>query len=105
MIQLLHENKKKIQQHEKKKIQQAMMMRMVQCLFCLFSLYQQSIFYFIYATPGFTFSDVYYMPVHLKNFYLRELMELKKKEKQEIDKSQSRNKSTPTIPRRFNPKK
>ena len=40
----------------------------------------QSIFYFIYGTPGFTFSDVYNMPVHLKNFYLREFMDFKKKE-------------------------
>ena len=45
------------------------------------------------------------MPVHLKNFYLREFMDLKKNEKEQIDKAQSRNKSTPTIPRRFNPKK
>ena len=60
----------------------------------------QSIFYFIYGTPGFTFSDVYNMPVHLKNFYLREFMDLKKKEK--IDNAQP--KSQPTIPRRFSPK-
>ena len=62
----------------------------------------QSIFYFIYGTPGFTFNDVYHMPVHLKNFYIREFMALKKKEKEQIDKSQQ--KSTPTIPRRFSPK-
>ena len=42
------------------------------------------------------------MPVHLKNFYLREFMDLKKKEKEQMDKAQS--KSQPTIPRRFNPK-
>ena len=62
----------------------------------------QSIFYFIYGTPGFTFSDVYNMPVHLKNFYLREFMDFKKKEKEKIDKAQP--KSQPTIPRRFSPK-
>ena len=62
----------------------------------------QSIFYFIYGTPGFTFSDVYNMPVHLKNFYLREFMDLKKKEKAQIDKAQE--KPAPTIPRRFSPK-
>ncbi len=62
----------------------------------------QSIFYFIYGTPGFTFSDVYNMPVHLKNFYLREFMDLKKKEKEQIDKAQQ--KPQPTIPRRFSPK-
>ena len=62
----------------------------------------QSIFYFIYGTPGFTFSDVYNMPVHLKNFYLREFMDLKKKEKDQIDKANQ--KAKPTIPRRFSPK-
>ena len=62
----------------------------------------QSIFYFIYGTPGFTFNDVYHMPVHLKNFYLREFMDLKKKEKEHFDKANQ--KSTPTIPRRFSPK-
>ena len=62
----------------------------------------QSIFYFIYGTPGFNFSDVYDMPVHLKNFYLREFMDLKKKEKDQIDKANQ--KAKPTIPRRFTPK-
>jgi hypothetical protein len=62
----------------------------------------QSIFYFIYGTPGFTFNDVYTMPVHLKNFYLREFMGLKKKEKEQMDAAQP--KQQPTIPRRFSPK-
>jgi len=43
------------------------------------------------------------MPVHLKNFYLREFMDLKKKEKEQIDKAKQSPKQ-PTIPRRFNPK-
>jgi hypothetical protein len=42
------------------------------------------------------------MPVHLKNFYLREFMDFKKKEKEQIDAAQP--KSQPTIPRRFSPK-
>jgi|TARA_R100000322_G_C5364304_1_gene171728 hypothetical protein len=42
------------------------------------------------------------MPVHLKNFYLREFMDFKKKEKEKIDNAQP--KSQPTIPRRFSPK-
>jgi hypothetical protein len=62
----------------------------------------QSIFYFIYGTPGFSFGDVYDMPVHLKNFYLREFMDLKKKEKEQVDASQPKQQST--IPRRFSPK-
>ena len=52
--------------------------------------------------PGFTFSDVYHMPVHLRNFYFRQYTELKKKEKEQIDNSQPKPQST--IPRRFNPK-
>ena len=55
--------------------------------------------------PGFTFSDVYNMPVHLKNFYLREFMDLKKKERNEMDKVNRQSSRQPTIPRRFNPKK
>tara|TARA_B100001094_G_scaffold160554_1_gene155293 strand:+ start:797 stop:961 length:165 start_codon:yes stop_codon:yes gene_type:complete len=53
--------------------------------------------------PGFTFDNVYNMPVHLRNFYFREFMDLKKKEKEQIDKSNAPQSST--IPRRFNPKK
>ena len=56
----------------------------------------------MYGVPGFTFGDVYDMPVHLKNFYLREFMGLKKKEKEQMDASQP--KQQPTIPRRFSPK-
>ncbi len=33
-----------------------------------------------YGGGGFTFSDVYDMPVHLRKFYLIELIEAKKKE-------------------------
>tara|TARA_R100001443_G_scaffold1592_2_gene5755 strand:- start:8215 stop:8343 length:129 start_codon:yes stop_codon:yes gene_type:complete len=42
------------------------------------------------------------MPVHLKNFYLREFMDFKKKEKEQIDNAQPKQQST--IPRRFSPK-
>ncbi len=44
------------------------------------------------------------MPVHLRNFYFREHSSFVKKQNDEIKKSQSQNK-TPTIPRKFNPKK
>jgi len=52
--------------------------------------------------PGFTFNDMYTMPIHLKNFYLREFMSMKKKEKEQMDKS---NQKQPTIPRMFKPQK
>lgn len=42
------------------------------------------------------------MPVHLRNFYFREFSDVRKEEKEQMDKAQS--KSQPTIPRRFNPK-
>lgn len=36
---------------------------------------------------GFTWRDVYTMPIHWRNFYFRKLLESKKKEKEEYDKS------------------
>jgi hypothetical protein len=35
---------------------------------------------------GFTWRDVYQMPIHLRKFYFNKLMEFKKKEKEEMDK-------------------
>ena len=43
------------------------------------------------------------MPVHLKNFYLREFMNLKNKEKEQMDKAQQIPKQ-PSISRRLNSK-
>jgi len=36
---------------------------------------------------GFTWSDVYTMPIHWRRFYFNKLLEAKKKEKQEYDKA------------------
>lgn len=36
---------------------------------------------------GFTWSEVYTMPIHWRNFYFKKLLEAKKKEKQEYDKA------------------
>jgi len=36
---------------------------------------------------GFTWRDVYTMPIHWRRFYLKKLVELKKKEKEEMDKA------------------
>ena len=36
---------------------------------------------------GFTWRDVYTMPIHWRNFYFRKLLDSKKKEKEEYDKS------------------
>jgi len=35
---------------------------------------------------GFTWKDVYTMPIHWRRFYLKKLIDLKKKEKEEHDK-------------------
>jgi len=36
---------------------------------------------------GFTWRDVYTMPIHWRRFYLKKLVDLKKKEKEEMDKA------------------
>jgi len=36
---------------------------------------------------GFTWRDVYTMPIHWRRFYLKKLVELKKKEKEEMDRA------------------
>jgi hypothetical protein len=36
---------------------------------------------------GFTWSEVYFMPIHWRNFYFKKLLEAKKKEKEEHDKA------------------
>ena len=44
----------------------------------------------MYYGEGFIFSDVYDMPVYLRNFYYKKLVDAKKKEKEEIDKSKKK---------------
>ena len=36
---------------------------------------------------GFSWSEVYFMPIHWRNFYFKKLLEAKKKEKEEMDKA------------------
>ena len=58
----------------------------------------------MYYGAGFTHSDVYNMPVYLRNYYYNKLVETRKKENDEIKKSQRKNKSKiakPTINPRF----
>jgi len=43
------------------------------------------------------------MPVHMRNYYFKELMALKKKEREQVDQANQQPK--PTIPRQFQPKK
>ena len=54
-----------------------------------------------YGEGGFTFSDVYSMPVNMRKFYFNELSEAKKNEQKEMQKAQSKNKvKKPKRPRR-----
>ena len=42
--------------------------------------YDDDIFSLVNYGNGFTFSDVYFMPVHLRNYYIKLLVDTKKKE-------------------------
>jgi len=46
-----------------------------------------------YFGNGYTFKDVYEMPVHIRNFHYKKLAEAKKKEKEETDKVMKKNKA------------
>jgi|TARA_R110002074_G_scaffold318094_1_gene488524 hypothetical protein len=43
---------------------------------------------------GFTWSEVYTMPIHWRNFYFKKLVDAKKKEKQEHDKASKKGGTT-----------
>ena len=45
------------------------------------------IFEMCYYGNGYTFKDVYDMPVHIRNFHYKKLADAKKKEKEESDKA------------------
>tara|TARA_Y100000361_G_scaffold137144_1_gene138338 strand:- start:308 stop:529 length:222 start_codon:yes stop_codon:yes gene_type:complete len=49
-----------------------------------------SIFSLVYHGNGFNFSDVYEMPIYLRNFYIKKLIDTKKEEQKQVEKSQSK---------------
>ena len=49
-----------------------------------------------YSNGGFNWNDLYYMPTHLREFYWRQLLGIKNKEKEDYDKAVNKNKSTKT---------
>ena len=52
-----------------------------------------------FSEGGFTHSELYSMPVYLRNFYYRELLNIKKEEKKQMDKASKKSKTTiPNIP-------
>ena len=52
----------------------------------------------MYYGVGFTHSDVYGMPIYLRNFYYKQLSDTRKKENDEMKKAQQKSKPT-TNPR------
>jgi hypothetical protein len=52
-----------------------------------------------HSNGGFTWNDLYYMPTKLREFYWRELLDAKKGEREEIEKSRK-----PTQSNRFRKK-
>ena len=54
----------------------------------------EQIFQLMYYGVGFTHSDVYGMPVYLRNFYYKQLNETKKKENEEVKKANQKSKVT-----------
>ena len=56
----------------------------------------------MYYGKGFIHSDVYNMPIYLRNFYYQKLLDTRKKENDEIKKAQQKSRvSKPTINPRF----
>ena len=56
----------------------------------------------MYFGNGFTHSEVYNMPVYLRRFYYKKLLDVKKKESNEIKKVNQKSKiSKPAINSRF----
>ena len=53
------------------------------------NLYDQ-IFQLMYYGAGFTHSDIYEMPIYLRNYYYNKLVETRKKENEEIKKAQQK---------------
>lgn len=43
---------------------------------------------------GFTWGEVYHMPIHWRKFYFNKLVEFKKKEKEEYEKINKKSKSS-----------
>ena len=51
-----------------------------------------------FSNGGFTHSEIYSMPVYLRTFYYRELIDIKKSEKEEMDKASKKSSKTSNIP-------
>jgi len=54
----------------------------------------EQIFQLMYYGEGFNHSDLYEMPVYLRNFYYNKLVDTRKKENEEVKKSNQKMKSS-----------
>ena len=62
----------------------------------------EQIFQLMYYGEGFTHSDVYEMPVYLRSFYYKQLVDTRNKENEEIKKANQKSKvSKPSMNPRF----
>jgi len=62
----------------------------------------EQIFQLMYYGKGFIHSDVYDMPIYLRNFYYKQLSDTRKKENDEVKKAnQKSNSSNPPMNPRF----
>lgn len=53
-----------------------------------------------YANGGFNWNDLYYMPIKLREFYYRELLNAKETEKEEMERANSKAKANSKVRRR-----
>tara|TARA_R110002096_G_scaffold124598_1_gene269336 strand:+ start:663 stop:836 length:174 start_codon:yes stop_codon:yes gene_type:complete len=56
----------------------------------------------MYYGKGFIHSDIYSMPIYLRNFYYKQLVDVRNKENEEVKKVQSKSNPSPTFKQRFN---
>jgi hypothetical protein len=53
-------------------------------------IYDEIFFIVFHGGGGFTFGDVYNLPIHIRRMYLNQVLEIKKKEKEQIQKANSK---------------
>ena len=51
------------------------------------------IFQLVYYGQGFTHADVYNMPIYLRSYYFKKLVDVKEQENQEVEKAQARSRA------------
>jgi hypothetical protein len=53
-------------------------------------LHEEIFFLIMGGGGGFTFSDVYNLPLHIRRLYVNQLIKIKKEEKEQIDRANSK---------------